>query len=74
MFLKFLLFVAVAFIIYLLFFKKRPLSSHRSHVKEEIEASEMIECNRCGVYCELDDALLSNGKYYCGQKCLDKIK
>ncbi|EDZ61717.1 conserved hypothetical protein [Sulfurimonas gotlandica GD1] len=32
----------------------------------------MIECAECGIYCEVDDTILSNNKYYCSQECLKK--
>jgi uncharacterized protein len=69
MILKLLLFLGIAFAIYYLFFKKKPLFSSK---KEKLEGSDMVECANCGVYAELNDSLLSKGKYYCSKECLEK--
>lgn len=42
--------------------------------KEKERANEMVECSTCKIYCELNDVILSNGKYYCSKECLEKIK
>ena len=61
--------------IYYLFIKKStPKSVHtsskdRSGTKNE-KVDEMVECSRCGVYVEIEEAILSNGKYYCSKECL----
>lgn len=74
MILKILLVVGVIALVYFIFIKKKPtLTETKSDKKrEKKESSEMVECSTCGIYCSLDDALLSNGKYYCSQECVEK--
>ena len=37
---------------------------------EEIEDT-LVECPSCGTFIAKDEAILSNGRYYCSQKCLN---
>ena len=73
MILKLLLVVGVIATIYFIFIKKKPAVKKPDNdktKKDDIQTNDMVECSKCGVYCELDDALLSNNKYYCSQECL----
>ena len=74
MILKILLVAAVIAVVYFMFIKKKPTlaKSENEQKKEKKESSEMVECSTCGIYCSLDDAILSNGKYYCSQECVEK--
>lgn len=69
MILKLLLFIGIAYAVYYLFFKKKSISSSQN---DELKGSDMIECASCGVYSQLDDSILSAGKYYCSKECLEK--
>lgn len=69
---KFLAFVSVIFLVYILFFKKNReanLKNKRDDKYEEI-TDTMVECPKCGTYVSKDEAILSNGKYYCSRECL----
>ncbi|MFK5937331.1 MAG: PP0621 family protein [Sulfurimonas sp.] len=77
MILKLLLVGAVIFTVYIMFFKKKsikePQKSKASKKKQDTQKiNEMIECATCGVYCELDEAILSGSKYYCSAECVNK--
>ncbi len=75
MILKFLLVVAVIGIVYFMFIKKKPITQKRKKErkkKDEVPSNEMIECEECGIYCEVDDCILSNNKYYCSDECVGK--
>ncbi len=74
MILKILLVAGVIAFVYFMFIKKKPpiVKSEGESKKEQKESSEMVECSTCGIYCSLDDAILSNGKYYCSQECVEK--
>lgn len=74
MILKILLVVGVIAFVYFMFIKKRPTiaESKDEQKKEKPQSSEMVECPSCGVYCSLDDAILSSGKYYCSKECVEK--
>lgn len=64
--------------VYFIFIKKRPpLGDNKKETtkkknKEEVQSNDMVECAECGIYCEVDDTILSNNKYYCSQECLKK--
>lgn len=76
--LKYLLVIGIISLIYFLFIKKKPAVDHSKQegrsdaTKEKAQSNDMVECSTCKIYCELDDALLSNNKYYCSQECLEK--
>ncbi len=76
MILKFLLVIVVIAIVYFMFIKKKPTikektkKSKKTTTKDKVESNEMVECEKCGIYCEIDDTILSNNKYYCSQECL----
>ncbi len=70
---KFLLIVGVIALIYFMFIKKRPKVPSDTK-KDEPKSNDMIECTTCGIYCALDDTIISNGKYYCSKECLKRVK
>ncbi|DAB30845.1 MAG TPA: hypothetical protein CFH84_01865 [Sulfurimonas sp. UBA12504] len=71
MILKLILIVGIIAAIYFVFFKKKPRIF--KDTKEELDGSDMVECATCAVYSQLDDSILSNGKYYCSKECLEKV-
>ncbi|WP_321779206.1 PP0621 family protein [Sulfurimonas sp.] len=75
MILKFLLVVGVIAFVYFVFIKKKPAVSHSkkgTQHKERKPSNELVECVECGIYCELDDTILSSNKYYCSKECVEK--
>ena len=77
MILKFLLIAAVITAVYYMFFKTKPTlkSTEKKEPKpKNPEVNDMTECATCGVYVEVKEAILSNGKYYCSRECLKKAK
>lgn len=73
MIMKLLLIIGVITIVYFIFFKKKPQNiQSKNKTSNKPESKEMVECSSCGIYCELDDTILSNNKYYCSQECVDK--
>lgn len=70
---QYLVIIALIAIVYFFFIKKKPIVHQEKKTKEKkLESGDMVECPTCGVYTEIDDAILSNGKYYCSQECLEK--
>ena len=70
---KWLLVIGVILAIYYLFIKKSSpsvQSSQKNESKKSEEVDEMVECSRCGVYVEIEEAIVSNGRYYCSKECL----
>jgi uncharacterized protein len=72
---KWLLVIGVIAAIYFIFIKKKPLEEKvKTKKPQETEVNDLIKCETCGIYMELDDAILSNAKYYCSQECITKAK
>ena len=79
MILKFLLIMAVIAVIYMMFFKTKSTTQVGTKKAKKAETTEpeindMIECANCGVYVEVEEAILSNGKYYCSRECLKEAR
>lgn len=74
MILKVLLVLGVIAAVYFLFIKKPAVSQKpkKSKKEEQPQANDMVECASCGVYVEVSEAILSNGKYYCSKTCVEK--
>ena len=68
-----LLIIAVIAVVYFMFIKKKPsLDSQKKSPKREVpKTNEMVECATCGVYVEINEAILSDAKYYCSNECLN---
>ncbi len=56
--------------VYFFFIKKKPLTSGKKEQTKEKKAdsAEMVECEKCGTYTSLDEALLRDGKYFCSNE------
>lgn len=78
MILKILLVAGVIAFVYFVLIKKKPAINNsdkdesEKNKKDTLKSSDLVECSTCKIYCEIDDALLSNGKYYCSSECLEK--
>ena len=72
MILKALLVLAVIGVVYFLFIKKPSLGNTTKTKKKDdkLNSNDMVECTSCGVYVEVSEAILSNGKYYCSKECV----
>jgi uncharacterized protein len=73
---KILAVAAVLFLVYIVFFKKNRekdneiINERRRAKKNENIQDEMVECPTCKTYISKDEAVLSNGKFYCSKECL----
>jgi uncharacterized protein len=67
---KWLVVIGVIVAVYFFFIKKKPQVSKNDKKQASNDAQEMVECAKCGVYVEVKEAILSNGKYYCSNECL----
>ena len=68
---KFLAIVAVLFLVYIVFFKKNREANMKDKSGKYDEITDtMVECPKCGTFVSKDDAILSNGRYFCSRKCL----
>lgn len=76
---KWLLVIGVVAAVYYMFIKKKESvqrcersSGDKRNATSDEAVDEMVECSVCGIYVEIDDAIVSNGKYYCSRECLQK--
>lgn len=70
---KWLLVIAVVYLVYKYFIKK-PVSNNASQAdkKENVKTNDMVQCDECGIFVSIDETILSNGKHYCSKECLEK--
>jgi uncharacterized protein len=58
-----------------MFFKtKTIITKTKKEERKKTEVNDMVACEVCGIYTEIEEAILSNGKYYCSHECLSKAK
>jgi len=68
---KFLTIAVVLFLVYIVFFKKNREANMKNKSDKYDEITDtMIECPSCGTFVSKDDAILSNGKYFCSKECI----
>lgn len=75
MIMKLLLVVGVIAFIYFMFIKSKPQVQNKDTNKNNTPptpSNDMVECASCGVYCAIDESIISNAKYYCSKECLEK--
>jgi len=65
---KFIIIAIVLYGIYFIFFKKKNIIAQAKKQNESI--SDTTQCVACDIYVEIDDAIMSDGKYYCSKECL----
>lgn len=70
---KIIAILVVLFLVYLVFFKKGREKEVEKNTKKKNEriSDEMVECPSCGTYVSQNEAILSNGKFYCSKDCLN---
>lgn len=73
---QYVIIVALIAFIYFFYIKKKPskVSTQTKNKKSEQKANDMVECETCHVYAQLDECIISNGKYYCSQECVEKAR
>lgn len=69
---KVLAVAVVLFLVYIVFFKKNREAAIKEKKDKKYEqiTDTMVECPKCGTYVSKDEAILSNGRYYCSKECL----
>ena len=70
MILKIILVAIALFLLYVFVFKKGREKEVAK--KDEAIVDEMIECSSCKVFVSKNEAILSDGKYFCSKECLAK--
>ena len=64
---KLIIFALIAYLIYILFFKKGGFIS--SNDKKDDDSETMVECEKCHTYISIKESIKANGKYYCSEEC-----
>ena len=72
--LKWLLIIGVIWFVYNFYIKKKTLFSKSFDQDRELEYNDMVQCSTCKTYIEVNEAILSNGKYYCSRECLRSVQ
>ena len=73
--LKYLVVIGViAFVYYFFIKKKSTIASNSESNSSKSQSNDMVECSKCGTYAQIDDSILSDGKYYCSQECSQESK
>jgi len=67
---KLLILGVVLFGVYLIFFKKNREKDISNKKRKKEITDTRVEGPKCGTYTSKDDAILSNGKYFCSKECL----
>lgn len=70
MVLKIVAVIIMAFLVYILFFKRNREREMFAKKNEKI-TDEMVACPTCKTYVSQKEAIVSNGKFYCSQECLE---
>lgn len=66
MIIKLLIMGAVLYGVYFIFFKKPEMLKGSS--KDE-DSETVVECEKCGIYISIKEAVMKDGKYYCSKEC-----
>ncbi len=61
---KLLTFAAIMYVIYIMFFK------NKKNINNDEQIDTMVECTKCGTFVSKDEAIISNGQYYCSKECV----
>ncbi len=64
---RLLIVLLVVVLIWFLFFRKKKV---KNNINKNIESFDMIECQICKNFVSQDEAIFSNGRWYCSKECL----
>ena len=70
MVLKIVAVIIMALLVYIVFFKRNREREMFAKKNEKI-TDVMVECPTCKTYVSQKEAIVSNGKFYCSQECLE---
>lgn len=70
MLVKYLLLIAIGYIIYLVFFRKKTIKDESTPKQDKKENSDtMVECSECSTFVSEKEAIIKDGKFYCSKTC-----
>lgn len=64
MFAKLIFFIIICFLIYYFIFPKLKFDKKTQNDKK---VENFVECARCGVYLNINETIIKDGKYYCDE-------
>ncbi len=70
--LKWLLVIGIIWFVYNYYIKKKTLTPKNKN--QDLEDNDMVQCSTCKIYVEINEAIVSNGSYYCSKECLRSAK
>ncbi len=75
---KLIILALVVYVVYMLFFKEGNLidkmkeaAPKPSKKGNDPDVDTVVECQKCGVYVSIEEAILKDGKYYCSKECAE---
>jgi len=54
-----------------MFFKRQGIANKESKSDLKNSSETMVECQKCSTYISVDEALMSDGRYFCSKECVD---
>lgn len=70
MILKVLLVLGVIAVVYYFFIRKAVPAKPQTGAKNSEDT--LVPCETCGTFVSIDEALVSNGRYFCSNACVEK--
>jgi len=69
--LKLIILAGLLYGVYFFFFKKTNVLNQNKKKDIKKDSETMVECQKCGTFISANEALISNGKYFCSKECVD---
>lgn len=73
---KYLITALVLYVLYIMFFRSKKDKIKGNPKSKDTQNSQniesLVECDGCSTFISSDEAIISNGKYYCSNECIDK--
>jgi len=66
---KLIIFGVVLYVIYLLFFKNKGITSTTTKSFKKDDSDTMVECSKCSTFVSAKEAIVKDGKFYCSKEC-----
>ncbi len=70
MWLKLILFGVIAVAVYRALGGKVPMLDGEKTVEDDPSGDTLVECETCGTYVTIDEAITRKGKHYCSKECV----
>lgn len=66
--LKILSLIAVLFLVYFFFFRKKSVPNKTNEKKKISET--MVECSKCSTFVSSKESFIKDGNFYCSKECM----